>query len=54
MREAIFTDIARLPAPRPGSGALARDDGPARGFVNAILLALPLWGLIGLGVWTLA
>jgi hypothetical protein len=27
------------------------EDDPARGFANAILLALPLWGLIGLAAW---
>ena len=53
MREATFTDIGYLPPPRRGNDAFARQDGPARGFANAILLAVPLWGLIGLGIWAL-
>lgn len=29
------------------------EDDPARGFANAILLAVPLWGIIGAVVWAL-
>ncbi len=27
------------------------EDDPARGFANGILLAMPLWGLIGFAAW---
>lgn len=34
--------------------ALSQDENPPRAFANAVLLALPFWGLIGLLVWALA
>jgi hypothetical protein len=49
--------IARFRRPTPGpieDAALADTDDdlkPARGFMNAVLLAVPLWGLIGLLTW---
>ena len=29
------------------------DESPARAFANGIMLALPLWGLIGLAIWSI-
>ena len=29
-------------------------ENPGRGFANALLLALPLWGVIGAAIWALA
>ena len=28
-------------------------DNPGRAFANGIMLALPLWGLVGLGIWAI-
>ena len=33
--------------------ALQQQDDPARAFANGLILALPLWGLIGLAIWAL-
>ncbi len=30
-----------------------RFENPGRAFANGILLALPLWGLIGLAIWAI-
>jgi hypothetical protein len=49
--------IARLrrPTPEPIEDAALTDTDddvkPARGFMNAVLLSVPLWGLIGLLTW---
>ncbi|MBR0682588.1 hypothetical protein GXW74_19000 [Roseomonas eburnea] len=49
---------AEVPAALPGEAVArdaAREGGPATGIVVAVLLAVPLWGLvIGLGVAILA
>ncbi len=45
MREASRAIPVEFPA--------REEDDPARGFANGILLALPLWGLIGLAAWAL-
>ena len=29
-------------------------ENPGRGFANALLLAVPLWGVIGIAIWALA
>ncbi len=43
------------PEPMPGSATpadrLGGADDPARGFANAIVLSVPLWGMIGLALW---
>lgn len=33
--------------------ALQSFENPGRAFANGIMLALPLWGLIGLGIWAI-
>lgn len=33
---------------------LPRFDNPGRAFANGILLALPLWGMIGAAIWAIA
>ncbi|MEO3474015.1 hypothetical protein AAFN86_19255 [Roseomonas sp. CAU 1739] len=32
---------------------LPRAENPGRAFANGLLLALPLWGLIGLAIWAI-
>lgn len=29
------------------------EDNPGRAFANGIMLSLPLWALIGLGIWSI-
>lgn len=43
--------LSRLSAP-PAAAQAERDEGVAvmRGFIHAVLLALPLWGLIGFAI----
>jgi hypothetical protein len=43
---------ARVDAKRHDE-ALPRAENPGRGFANALVLALPLWGLIGAVIWAL-
>jgi hypothetical protein len=40
--------------PRQTAGHPDGTESPARAFANGLLLALPLWGLIGLVVWAIA
>ena len=37
----------------PAAETLARSENPGRAFANGVLLALPLWGLIGVAIWSL-
>ena len=32
---------------------LPRFENPGRAFANGLMLALPLWGLIGLAIWAI-
>jgi len=46
--------ITALPERRsPSDETLSHDDNPARAFANGVMLALPLWVLIGVIVWAL-
>lgn len=57
MTKASVATIPRQPAattrPDPDLADYGQDDDAARGLANAIVLAVPLWGLIGLAVWVL-
>ncbi|GGJ29817.1 hypothetical protein [Neoroseomonas lacus] len=33
--------------------ALQSDDNPGRAFANGIMLSLPLWALVGVGIWAI-
>lgn len=52
MSEARASITAPVPSNRP-EDMLPRFENPGRGFANGILLALPLWGLIGLAIWAI-
>ena len=48
----------RAPLSLPVHAALRDDaipsvDNPGRAFANGVMLALPLWGLVGLGIWAI-
>ncbi len=51
MSQAHVTTLSEGPFHR--DEATIRDDDPARGLANGLLLALPLWTLIGAVAWAL-
>jgi len=57
MSEAIIAPRPRQEAvpirPQPELPFHEEEDAAARGLANAVVLALPLWGLISLAVWAL-
>lgn len=52
MSEASASITAPLPSNCPEE-MLPRFENPGRAFANGIMLALPLWGLIGLAIWAI-
>jgi len=36
-----------------GAEAFPSDDNPSRAFANGIMFSLPLWALIGVGIWAI-
>lgn len=36
-----------------GAEAFPSDDNPGRAFANGIMFSLPLWALIGVGIWAI-